>query len=38
MTAAAWVAIGVAAWCAVAVVLGLWIGAVIRRRDRQTPS
>jgi hypothetical protein len=37
MTIAAWVAAGVAAWLVVSALVGLWIAAVIRRRDRPIP-
>jgi len=32
-----WIAIGVAAWLVVALVVGVLIGRMIRRRDAQTP-
>jgi len=37
MTIAAWVAAGVAAWLVVSALVGLWVCAVIRRRDGQIP-
>jgi hypothetical protein len=32
-----WVGLGVAAWLCLAVVVALWIGRMIRRRDEQVP-
>lgn len=34
----AWVAVGVAGWCLAAVLAGLFIGAVVRLRERQVPA
>ncbi len=33
-----WIVIGVAAWMVVAAVVGVLIGRMIRRRDRQVPD
>ena len=33
-----WIVIGVAAWMAVAAVVGVLIGRMIRQRDRQVPE
>lgn len=32
-----WIAVGVLAWLAVAMVVGVLVGGTIRRRDRQVP-
>jgi hypothetical protein len=38
ISAFAWIAIGVAAWLAVAALVGVLIGRMIRGRDRQVPK
>jgi hypothetical protein len=32
-----WIGVGVALWFVVAVVLAVWVGRVVRARDRQVP-
>lgn len=34
----AWIVVGIAAWLVVAAVVGILIGRMIRRRDRQVPG
>jgi hypothetical protein len=38
MSTAVWIGLGVAAWLCLAVVVALWIGRMIRRRDAQVPG
>ena len=38
MGTAVWIGLGVAAWLCLAVVVALWIGRVVRRRDEQVPG
>lgn len=38
MSLLAWLAVAAAVWLAVAAAVGVWIGRVIRNRDRQTPT
>jgi hypothetical protein len=37
MGTAVWIGLGVAAWLCLAVVVALWLGRVVRRRDEQVP-
>jgi hypothetical protein len=37
MGTAVWIGLGVAAWLCLAVVVALWIGRMVRRRDEQVP-
>ena len=38
MGTAVWIGLGVAAWLCLAVVVAMWIGRLIRRRDEQVPG
>jgi hypothetical protein len=37
VTVALWIAVGVVAWCALAVLAGLVIGAMLERMESQSP-
>jgi uncharacterized protein YneF (UPF0154 family) len=38
MSITVWIGLGVAAWLLVAVIVGMWVGRMIRKRDEQVPG